>query len=152
MTGYRIALFIHVLAAIVWVGGGIMAQMLIHRTQKAGDPKMMGALGQEIGHIAERVFTPASVIVLLAGIYMVLEADIGFSTPWVAIGLIGLIATVIMGVFYLGPQSKKMGALMAEHGPTSPEVGAQANRLIMAARIDVMVLVFVVFAMTYKPF
>lgn len=140
------------MAAIVWVGGAIMAQLLIHRIRNGDTPQMMGVLGKEIGHIGERVFTPASIVVLLAGIYMVLEADIGFGEPWVAMGLGGLILTVIIGMGYLGPQSKRMDELVAAHGPAAPEVKAQADRLILAARLDLVVLVAVVFLMTYKPF
>lgn len=152
MTGYRIALFIHVLAAIVWVGGGIVLQILVHRIKNGDSPQLMGPLGKEISFIGERVFGPASVVVLIAGIYMVLEADIGFEEPWVALGLGGLILAAGIGMGYLGPQSKKMDELAAAHGPASPEVKAQADRLQTAARITLAILVTVVFVMTYKPF
>lgn len=152
MTDYRIFLFIHVLAAVVWVGGAAMAQILISRQLKRNDPAALAALGKEIGEIGERVFTPLSVVLLLAGIYMVIDADIGFTTGWVAYGLGGIVATIAIGAGYLGPQGKKLGDLVREKGPGAPGVGETIQRLVLVSRIDLAILISVIFVMTYRPF
>lgn len=152
MTDYRIFLFIHVLSAIIWVGGATMAQILITRQLKRNDPGALAALGKEIGEIGDRVFTPISIVLLLSGIYMVVDADLGFTTGWVAYGLGGIIVTIALGAGYLGPQGKKVGVLVAERGPGAPEVGEAIERVVLVSRIDLAVLLSVVFVMTYKPF
>ena len=56
------------------------------------------------------------------------------------------------GMFVLGPEAKKLGKLMPTKPADDPEVQARIRRILLVARIDVVVLIAIVFVMTAKPF
>jgi len=147
---YEWLLAIHILMAIIWVGGGITGQILLSRMRNADGPRMVKTAA-DLEWIGMHVYLPASLILLLAGIFMVIEAQWGFTTPWVLIGLIGFGVTLVTGAAFLGPQIKKIHAAVEEKGPEDPGVQAQMARLFVLSRIDLAVLVLVVIDMAVKP-
>jgi uncharacterized membrane protein len=149
MTWAQLLLFLHVSAAIIWIGGGLMMQFFGIRASMSGDPKRLGELGEDIEWIANRVFIPASLGAFLTGILLVVESDFyGFGDDWIVVGLLLYATTFFAGLLFLGPESGRIGVLM-EQG--SPEVGSRMLRLIMFARLDLVLLFGIVFVMTVKP-
>jgi uncharacterized membrane protein len=149
MTLYEFLLFVHVALAIVWVGGGLMMQFFGLRASMSGDPARLAALGQDIEWIANRVFIPSSLLAFASGVWMVIESDFwGFGDDWIVIGLLLYAVTFLSGLLFLGPESKRVGELMAQG---SPEGGPRTLRLIMLARLDLVLLFFLVYDMTVKP-
>ena len=151
MTLYELLLFVHILAAIVWVGGNITFQFIALRTLASGNPVRIAALGADADWIGLRVYTPAALIALLAGIGMVLEGDIGFGRGWVIAGLAGFTYSILAGSFYNGPQARKLGEEIEAGGAGTPEVDHRIRRLLLSGRIELAVLLFVVFNMAVKP-
>jgi uncharacterized membrane protein len=147
---YEWLLAIHILTAVIWVGGGVLGQVLVSRLRK-DDPVMMVNTALQLEWVGTRVFLPASLVLLLAGIGMVLEGNWGFTTTWVLIGLIGFGVTVVTGAAFLGPQTKKVHALLESKGTDDPEVQSQMARLFVISRIDLVVLLLVVIDMAVKP-
>lgn len=147
---YEWLLAIHILMAVIWVGGGFAGQVLVSRMRK-DDPETMVKTALQLEWVGLHVFLPASLVLLLAGIGMVLEGSWGFTTPWVLIGLIGFGATVVTGAGFLGPQTKKVHALLESKGMDDPQVQAQMARLFVISRIDLVVLLLVVVDMAVKP-
>ena len=68
MSLYSVLLFVHILGAVVWIGGGISLQVLGVRVRASGDPQRMAALATEAEWMGTRLYMPASGVVLLAGI------------------------------------------------------------------------------------
>lgn len=147
---YEWLLAIHILMAIIWVGGGFATQVLASRLRKS-DPETMVKTALEFEWIGTHIYLPASLVLLLAGIGMVLEGQWGFTTPWVLIGLLGFAATVVTGAAFLGPQIKKIHAAIEAKGTDDPEVQAHMARLFVISRIDLVVLLLVVVDMAVKP-
>jgi uncharacterized membrane protein len=149
MTWAQLLLFLHVSAAIIWVGGGLMMQFFGIRAAMSGDPRRFGELGEDIEWIANRVFIPSSLGAFLTGILLVVESDFyGFGDTWIVLGLVLYATTFFAGILFLGPESGRIGALK-EQG--SPEVGRRMLRLIMLARLDLVLLFGIVYVMTVKP-
>ena len=149
-VGYNILKVIHVLMAIVWIGGAITTQILVTRLRK--EPSRMVRTAMDIEWMGNHVFLPSSLILLAMGLWMVLGFDIWeLTTPWVLIGLIGIVLTIITGAGYLGPQIKKVHALVEEKGIDDPGVATLLERLFKISRIDLTVLIIVVLAMVLKP-
>jgi len=149
MSWLELLLFVHVAMAVIWVGGGLMMQFFGIRASMSGDPARMGALGEDIEWIANRVFIPASLLAFVTGILLVVESDFyGFGDDWIVIGLALYAMTFLAGLLFLGPESGRIGKLM-EQG--SPEVGPRTLRLIMFARLDLVVLFLLIYDMTVKP-
>jgi uncharacterized membrane protein len=144
--------FVHVLAAVVWVGGGLFVQYQATRLTRAGDPLRLAAFGQDAAKAGNQVFMPASLLALLMGISMVLYSPaLGFSTTWILIGLLGYAATFVTGAFFLGPTAGKLGRAMEAEGPESPAVQAGIARIMTISRIDAVVLILVIADMVFKP-
>ena len=150
MTRYDIVKFLHIFAVIVWVGGGIMLQILLGRARKAG-PADVASFTGAAEWTSQRVFMPMSFAVLGFGIWLVVDSPWNFSEPWIGIGIIGYALSALNGMINLGPTARKMKALIAERGPADPGVQTLAKRLNLGGRLDLLVLVAVVFDMVIKP-
>ena len=151
MSYYELLKFVHIVMAIIWVGGAITIQVLAFRILKTNDPIRMANLTGDAGVLGERLFAPASGILVIMGVLMVLDAGWEFSDTWIVIGIIGFLATLVTGLFYLTPTAKKLGTLIEQRGPDDPEAQGLMKQLIVISRIDLVVLLIVVFNMVAKP-
>jgi hypothetical protein len=142
--------FFHVFFAIVWLGGGIMLQVLLGRARAAG-PDAVAQLNDWAEWTSQRVFMPASFLTLGFGIATVAVGGYDWADPWIGIGFLGFLISAIIGSAVLGPTAKKMKALIAERGPNDPVVAHMARRIGLAGRIDLISLIIVVFVMVTKP-
>ena len=97
-----------------------------------------------------RFFAPASLILVITGIWLVLDGDLDWSL-WVILGLIGWAATFVTGNFFLRPAGEKLGAALAERGPDDPQAHTYIARILNVARVDQVVLALVIVDMVIKP-
>lgn len=140
----------HILMAVIWVGGAYTVQILISRLRK--EPARMVKTAMDVEWMGNHVFLPSSLVLLGLGLWMVLGFDIWEITDmWILIGLGGIVATIITGAGYLGPQIKKLHAMVEEKGIEDPAVAAHVQKLFVVSRIDLVVLTLVVFNMVIKP-
>ena len=152
MTRYELLLFLHILGAIVWFGGGVLLSVLAAQARKSGDPEAVLKLLQESDTVGNKVFFPASLVLLVAGILLVTLEDIGdWEDLWILTGIGGFVVSVFLGIFFYGPTGKKIGAAVEAGGPWDPAVMTLVDRYLLVARLDLLVLLVVVFAMTTKP-
>jgi uncharacterized membrane protein len=143
---------IHVGVAVFWVGGGIMLTVLALMAQTKHDPEELATVARQAAFVGERMFAPAGVIVLAMGITMVINDHIGFGTTWVIIGLVGYAMTFTTGIAFLSPRAKRVASLLETKGAAAVETQAAIREILLIARIDVGVLLIVVFDMLMKPF
>jgi uncharacterized membrane protein len=149
-TLYEAIVFVHVFAAIIWVGGAFYFQVKIAQFRRANDNAGFLQLGRDAEHIGQRLFMPASIVVLLAGIAMVWYGPYSFEL-WIALALVGIVLTALTGAIYLGPQGGRLARLAEEKGVDDPAVTAMRERLITVSRIDYAVLALIVLDMVFKP-
>ena len=148
---YEFLLTIHVLAAVIWVGGGIAMHILGRRVLRRNDPEEIYKFSAEVNLIGMRLYAPTSLILLVAGILLVNEAGYEFSQLWITLGFLGWIFSFIVGIAYYGPQDKKLQALVAAEGPTAPGVVENVRQALMVNSFEILILVLVVIDMTVKP-
>jgi len=149
---YHTIKFLHVLAAVVWVGGGIFVQIYATKLRHDEDQTKLADFARNVEFFGTRVFAPASGLVLLMGITMVIYSPfISFSETWILIGLGGFVITFITGTFFLGPAAGRLSKLFETEGPSSPAVQAGMKRIFAISRIDQVVLVLVILDMVFKP-
>jgi uncharacterized membrane protein len=151
MTRYDLYLFVHITAAIVWLGAGVMIQVLAVRAQRTNDDHYLLSLFRDAGGLAKVLFIPASLIVVAMGILMVVDGPWDFEPLWIVLGLVGYAATFVTGAFILGPQAEKTAEHLQEAGGVTPALAAEMRRVLMLARIDTVVLFLVVAVMVIKP-
>jgi uncharacterized membrane protein len=146
---YDFLKFLHVLAAVVWVGGGLALNFLGTRLVAAGTSAEISGFARQLDWVGTRVFMPSSLVLLIAGIIMTIDAW-SFEELWIVIGIGGFLYSFINGAFFVGPLSRRTGQLLSERDD-APEVSANIQRLFFLGRIELAILVVVVWAMTMKP-
>ena len=112
---------IHVIFAVIWIGGGALLTILGSGRRAPGDPVDAGDDRPTGSHGRAEVFSPAAMVVLVAGIAMMINGSLDWGKFWVSFGLLGFASTFITGMAFLAPQSKKIVALTESHGVEAPE-------------------------------
>lgn len=142
--------YIHILAAVIWVGGAFYAQLLSLRLGRANDPAAMARLGKDIEVIGTRVFIPASIVLFLAGAYMVTNRW-AWEQAWVAVAVLLWLGSILVGSLYLGPRAKRIGEAIEAEGPTSPTAAALLDRVYLVSRLELVSFAVIIALMVFKP-
>ncbi len=151
MSYYEILLFLHVLAAIVWIGGGFMILALVFRAERTHDGLLLKKIAENSKWLAQRVFIPFSLAVLVLGILLTIEGPWGFGDLWIVLGLAGYAASFLTGILFLEPEGKRIDAAMTAHGPESPQAAHHVRRINVVQRMEMTILFLVVAVMALKP-
>jgi outer membrane protein OmpA-like peptidoglycan-associated protein len=137
---YATFMTVHVLFVVVWIGGGALLTIFGVLAERTNDAAQLSQIARMAAFAGERIFAPAAIVVVAMGIAMVLNADLGFGHFWIIFGLLGFLATFVIGIGVLSPMAKKVDALLREKGPNDPETQAAIARILVIARADVAML------------
>lgn len=152
MDLYEALKFIHVLAAASWVGGVVLSQVQGAWVNKKNDPHDFSSFIEFQAYLGTRYFMPLAITVLAAGVAMVLDAEAwGFGDTWILIGIVLYAASVAIGAGFLGPQSEKIREALAAGGPPDTALQAKIKNVVLASRVDFVIMVLVVGDMVIKP-
>jgi uncharacterized membrane protein len=143
---------VHVLFAVIWVGGGVSLMINAIRAQRTYDPIDIVTIAKQAAFLGEKVFAPVGLVTFLMGIAMMINTSWGWGHFWVIAGLVGYASTFGVGVGLLSPLAKKIDASAEQKGPTHPETLALIDRVMLIGRFDVAILMLVVLDMVTKPF
>ena len=148
---YEVLLAVHILGAVIWVGGSTALQVLATRALRAATPETMATIAGQASWIGSRIFAPPAVVLLLAGIGLVGEGGWGYGEPWIVFALAVFAFSFLLGAFVLGPEAGRLRALIDERGPADGEVRARLRRSFLLSRIELVLLLLVVVDMAVKP-
>lgn len=140
--------FAHVLAAVLWVGGGfttILAGILLACRATAQNQLV---ILQAVTLLAPRLFIPASVFTLASGVTLLFAAGWGWQ-PFTTLGLAGVLFTATFGALVLGPSCERALKLADTHGAESAI--PSLRRVQRLAMMDYAVQFAIVFLMVVKP-
>jgi uncharacterized membrane protein len=143
---------LHVLSALIWVGGGLAITLLVIRAEQSGDTNRLVDLAEQAGWISRYAFVPSSLLVLATGIAATINGDLDWGQFWIIFGLIAWGTSAAIGIGYITPRVSRLNAILSERGPTDPEALLQLRNITLAARIDLAFLLLIVIDMTVKPF
>jgi uncharacterized membrane protein len=147
VSWYEFLLFVHVAGAVVWLGGGLFVQVYGTAVERGGDRAEMAAFAGRVGTLGERLFVPASLVVVLAGVGLMLDGDFGWGQLWVVYALAAFAGSFVVGVGVLSPLAKRIPRVGAE----TAEGQALIRRLFAVMRVDLVFMYAIVFAMVVKP-
>ena len=148
MDWYSIFKFLHVSAAICWVGGGAVLMFLgIVATRAKDETGQMTVIKQTAG-LATNWFIPTSMGTLILG---AITATVGgiWGDAWVILGLLGFAATFSTGFFIIRPAADAIAA--AETAGKREVALANAGKLLQVSRFDFVMLFTVIADMVLKP-
>jgi uncharacterized membrane protein len=147
---YDWLLLLHVLAAMIWVGGGVALAVLVTRVLRDPEP---GAVARFIGNlrvIGPLVLAPATLAVVGFGVWLVLDsAAWGFGQFWVQLAVALFAAALLVGAGY---QSRT--AIHAERATARgdhDEALRQLRRWSWGYRLIVVLLIAAAWDMVFKP-
>lgn len=148
MDWYSILKFLHVCAAICWVGGGIVLVFLAIIAGRRKDTAEQLTIVGYVATLSPIWFIPASLATVILGIIV---ASIGglWSSAWVVLGLVGFAATFCTGNFVLKPTAERIAALSKEGKIDA--AAAEGQRLLSVSKFDFVMLFTTVADMVLKP-
>jgi uncharacterized membrane protein len=149
MSWYGVLKLVHILSAIAWIGGGAAFAMVIARLVRASDRATLASMVPQMTRYMRTVVGPASGLVLLSGIGMVLAGRMGFKPPWIGLGFLGFI---LYGLFGGLVMQKRVAALA--HAATSEDDAAmiRAGSSVRQANVIYLLLMTAIVAdMVLKP-
>ena len=149
MSWYELWRFLHVTAAIVWIGGAATIQVFGILTKRAADPAKTAFFAQNVSWTVLRVFLPASLVVFVAGVGLTEEGNWDWGEPFIVFGLVfwALVSVVAFG--FLARALGRAGAQLASQGP-SPALALRIRNLVWLSRVLLVVLLAIVFMMVVK--
>ena len=140
----QILLWVHVLAAAVWIGAAVATLFLAPRMSKNDVSGQAFADGWvEMGR---KLFTPAAIVALATGIGLVIDSSHEFSDGFVSVGFLMVIVGAGLGMAIYAPRAR---AISAAHAKGEETAGLYAKlRTINLA--ELALLAFTVYAMVVK--
>jgi uncharacterized membrane protein len=155
-SGYKIALFLHILAVVLAFGPTFGYAFFFSVVPQY--PRATPAIMAGIQRVDRYLVNPGMVILLLAGIYLLSASDSVWSgsDAFIVVGFIAIIALFGLQHGFFQPQVRKAKELAErdlEAGDTlSPEFEALGQRIGQVGTLSGIAVVVAVFFMVYKPF
>ena len=144
-------LFFHIVALMIWVGAVIFQNAVMARASRAHDRTAVLRLTRELEWVGPWLIGPSSLVVIGLGVWLViLEEDWAFSQLWIWLALVLVAVSAVQGI-YSGPEGKRVQRLADERGPDDGQVRRRLIRLLWLERLDVLILVVVVWLMVFRP-
>lgn len=155
-SGYKIALFLHILAVVLAFGPTFGYGLFFSVAPQY--PRAVPAILAGVQRCDRYLVNPGMIILLLAGIYLMAASDSVWdgSDAFIVVGFIAIIGLFGLQHGFFQPQVRKAKELAErdlESGDTlSPEFEAISQRLGQVGTLAGLTVVVTTFFMVYKPF
>ena len=141
---------LHVLMAIVWVGGALMIQLFAFRVLKETDDDRIAKFAKDVEFISMRTFIPASLILVALGFVLMHQGHWAYQF-WVVFALVVWALSFVSGAVFLGPESGRIGKLIEERGGVDAEIRSRIERILFHSRIELALIALITMDMVLKP-
>lgn len=154
ITGYSVGLFIHVLAVVLAFGPTFGYGFFIGFADSKA-PAAVPAVLSAINLTNRYLVTPAMVVVLAAGFYLLADGDIAASESWVQVGFVAI--AVLFGLVggYFIPRTRKAIELaerdLAAGGELSDEYRRLSAQMARIGQVAGLIVAVTIFFMVVKP-
>jgi uncharacterized membrane protein len=149
ITLYSVLKLFHILLAIVAVGANATYGVWLALAGKEPQHESFALRG--VALLDGKIANPAYVLLLFAGIGMVLEADLGFGTFWIAAALVLYAIVAVLGITQYTPLLRDQIALVQEGKTSTPEFQALSKRGFTLGMTMAIIVLVIVALMVLKP-
>jgi uncharacterized membrane protein len=149
-TVYTLFKFLHIVGAIVWLGGVITVSVITARIAREQDGAVLAAVSRQSRFFGTAVVGPAAGVNLLAGIVMIAVSGLG-APLWVIWGFAAIVVSMALGATLLRRAGEELSNIAAAAAPGDPRQLALQQRLATLNIINVLLLLSAVGAMVFKP-
>jgi len=143
-------MFLHVLGAMVWVGGLVALNAFGVLALRSGDRDAVARFVGSFRTVGPFVLMPAAIGVLVFGVWMVLvEEAWTFEQTWIWLAVLLLVAAVLVGAIYLSRAA--LAAQRALDAGDLTQATRQLRRWSWGIRLIILLLVVATWDMVFKP-
>lgn len=154
VTGYSIGLFVHVLAVVLAFGPTFGYGIFIGVAEKSA-PRSVPAVLRGIQQTDRFLVRPGLIVVLLAGIYMLIDGHIDAGESWVSVGFVAIVVLLGMAHGFFRPNVERALELserdLAAGDTLAAEYGAIAKKLETGGKIAGVIVAIAIFFMVVQP-
>lgn len=158
VTESEVGLFVHILSVVV-AFGPLFAFPIMHRLAEGGDARNLPYFYGAVTKILRYLVTPAMLLLLISGFYLLSQGPAGFGDPWVSSAMAILIALFALVGAALIPMSSKLIGLSeteaakatGENFELSKDYKRAARQLRILSASTVLLALAAMFLMTTQP-
>jgi Na+/proline symporter len=154
ITALGVGLFIHVLAVVLAFGPTFAYGIFIGYAD-TNAPVAVPAVLRAVNMTNLYMVTPAMIVVLAAGFYLLSEGDISASESWVQVGFVAIV--ILFGLLhgFFIPRTRKAIEFaerdLAAGGELSPEYTGLSAQMARVGQLAGLVVTVTIFFMVVKP-
>lgn len=148
MTLHPWLLLGHILAGMIWLGGGMMLVFVACRARASADPAAIPDFGRSLSYLGPRALAPAVIGVLVFGVALVVDGGGDFGQAWVLIALGLFVLAFLIGAVYLS----QVGRQLERSGAGDPATARRLlDRWLAGYGVVLVLLVLSLADMVFKP-
>lgn len=152
--GYKIALFLHILAVVLAFGPTFGYAFFFSVTPQF--PRATPAILAGVQKVDRYLVNPGMIVLLLAGIYLLSDGPWEASDAFVSVGFLAIIVLFGLQHAFFQPKVRRARALAEKDLESGDELGPEFTaisvQLSKVGTVAGLIVVVTVFFMTYKPF
>ncbi len=152
--GYKIALFLHILAVVLAFGPTFGYGFFFSVTPQF--PRATPAILAGVQKVDRYLVNTGMIVLLLAGIYLLADGPWDASDAFIGVGFLAIIALFGLQHAFFQPQVRRARELaerdLEAGDELSPEFMAISQQLGKVGSLAGLIVVVTVFFMAYKPF
>jgi uncharacterized membrane protein len=152
--GYKIALFLHILAVVLAFGPTFGYTFFFSVVPQY--PRATPAIMAGIQKVDKYLVNPGMVVLLLAGIYLLADGPWETSDAFVSVGFLAIIVLFGLQHAFFQPRVREAKALaerdLKSGDALSDEFEALGDRIGKVGTLAGLIVVVAIFFMAYKPF
>jgi uncharacterized membrane protein len=146
----EVLLTVHILAVAAWIGAALALQVIGARIGPRTEDVVIDRFAVDAEAMGRSLLAPASVLVLITGVALVVREDVSWTAPWILFGIGVFVVTGAIGGAYLIPEARRIAELARAPGHDPAEVRVRSRRRLLVARVDLSLLVLAVAAMVFR--
>jgi uncharacterized membrane protein len=141
--------FVHVMGAVVWVGGATVMTLLCFILDRRRDDVATMTCISYLGTLGNGVFAPLGMGTILTGLLLAWLGGYGFAA-WTVLAAVIVVCTFLLGALVLGPASGQVVASWKETGDAAASM-AKARQVLRLVKLDLGGQFAIIALMVLKP-
>ena len=148
---YNTLKFLHILLTIIAVGYSMSFGLILSRAAKADRDGRELKYALKTVHFMSTIATVCFVLLAIIGVGLVHVGGYSWAAIWIH-GSAGLfLVTFSLGIFVLGPLTRRRLAILESRGPSDPEFIRLSKRTAMLGGIAGLITLVIIWLMVAKP-
>jgi uncharacterized membrane protein len=153
--GYKIMLFLHLLAVVLAFGPTFGYGFFV-AVAEGSAPRSVPTVLRGVQMVDRFLVQPGLIVLLLAGIYLLADGPWEMSDAFIGVGFLAIIVLFGLSHGFFRPQTAKALELaerdLGSGDTLSAEYEAVSERLANVGKLAGLIVVVTIFFMAYKPF